>query len=103
MVVAHGLGCRLLAEALGSPDSSAGGSQPSRAGLQCFFVAPDVKPSRFLRRVAAFPSGSSRTVYCNAHDTLWWPDGDAGAEDVIPRRWAEFGTFITVETELEDG
>jgi hypothetical protein len=103
VVVAHGLGCQLLAEALGAPEGSAEKSAFPGAGLRCFFVAPDVKPSRFLRRVAAFPSNSGRTLYCDAHDALWWPDGDATGDDIIPRRWSDFGTFVTVEAELEDG
>ena len=56
VVVAHGMGCRLIAEALGgaekATDATPGGS------LRCIFAAPDAVPDRFLQRLTAFPANS---------------------------------------------
>ena len=100
LVVAHGLGCRLLAEVVGGDaDSPAEGAPLQGTGLRCFFVAPDIKPNRFSRRLAAFPAGSSRTVYCSAHDSLCWPGDSTTEEGRLPCCC----TLVMVEAELEDG
>ena len=52
LIVAHGMGCRLVAEALGAAAAAPGKT------LRCIFAAPDVAPDRFLQRLSAFPTKS---------------------------------------------
>ena len=56
MVVAHGMGCRLVAEAVGGEETTVDAALGR--GLRCIFAAPDVTPDRFLQRLTAFPPDS---------------------------------------------
>ena len=58
--MAHGMGCRLVAEALGGAETR-GSDGPAKL-VRCIFAAPDVVPHRFLQRLSLFPA-ESRCVY----------------------------------------
>lgn len=58
LVVAHGMGCRLAAEALGGGAARGAAAAAPGTVLRCIFAAPDVVPDRFLKRLSAFPWGS---------------------------------------------
>ncbi len=56
LVVAHGMGCRLVAEALGNAET--GNDVPPGSAVRCIFAAPDVVPDRFLHKLSLFPTES---------------------------------------------
>ena len=70
MVVAHGMGARLVIEAVGREGApSMAAVEPPRQ-LRFVFVAPDVRSETFKQRLAWFPMGTLRTMYCNSNDQV---------------------------------
>ena len=77
VVVAHGMGARLVIEAVGGEgEAPMAAVQPPRR-LRFVFVAPDVRSETFKQRLARFPAGTLRTMYCNSNDQV--RDGTSGS------------------------
>ena len=68
MVVAHGMGARLVIEAVGGEAEPPMAAVAPPRRLRFIFVAPDVRSDTFKQRLARFPAGTLRTMYCNSND-----------------------------------
>jgi hypothetical protein len=74
------MGARLMIEAVGGDaDAPMAPVAPPRC-LRFVFVAPDVRADAFKQRLARFPAGTARTMYCNSNDQarLWYRDAFKG-------------------------
>ena len=70
MVVAHGMGARLVIEAIGGEGGPPIAAVAPPRALRFVFVAPDVRSETFKQRLARFPAGTLRTMYCNSNDQV---------------------------------
>ena len=70
MVVAHGMGARLVIEAVGGEGEPPLATVTPPHALRFVFVAPDVRSETFKLRLARFPAGTLRTMYCNSNDQV---------------------------------
>ena len=70
MVVAHGMGARLVIEAVGGEGGPPMAAVAPPRALRFVFVAPDVRSETFKQRLARFPAGTLRTMYCNSNDQV---------------------------------
>jgi len=96
VVVAHGMGARLVIEAVGGEAGPPMAAVASPRALRFVFVAPDVRSETFKQRLARFPAGTLRTMYCNSNDQVW-----AVIDSARGSSSAAFLAFQTLQTPEE--
>ena len=87
MVVAHGMGARLVIEAVGGEAETPMAAVAPPRGLRFVFVAPDVRADVFKQRLARFPAGTLRTMYCNSNDQVRARWASDPARFLTPADW----------------